>query len=77
MANNLQKLRRILPVLAVRTLFAVFSHITPLNAGEMPHADALADTSVSIATVQVPAANPAGMSQASAACATSRSRCPA
>ena len=68
MAKNLQKLRRILPVLAVRTIFAVFSHITPLNAGEMPHADALADTSVSVVTVQ-----PAP----SAACVTSPTPCPA
>jgi len=52
MANNLQKLRRILPALAIRTTFAVFSHITPLNAGEMPHSETLSDTSIAIVTDQ-------------------------
>ena len=78
MANNLKKLRRTLPTLLIRTLFAIFSHATPLNAGEMPHADTLADTSVSIVTVQAePSASRASISAAGAACVTSPTPCPA
>jgi hypothetical protein len=52
--------------------------VTPLNAGEMPHAEALADTSVSIATVQAaPSASRATISAAGAACVTSPTPCPA
>jgi hypothetical protein len=59
MANNLQKLRRILPALAIRTLFAVFSHITPLNAGEVPHdGRAMSETANEKAAVTITAASP-------------------
>ena len=78
MAKNLQKLRRILPALLIRTLFAIFSHVTPLNAGEMPHAEAHADTSMSIVTAQAkPSASRATISAAGAACVTSPTPCPA
>jgi hypothetical protein len=78
MANSLQKLRRILPALVIRTIFAIFSHVTPLNAGEVPRANALADTSMSVVTVQAaPSTSRARMSAAGAPCVTSPTPCPA
>ncbi len=77
MAKNLQKLRRFLPALVIRSALAVLTHVSPLNAGEVPHADRLADTSVSVVTLQISPARPARISAAGAVRVTSPTPSPA
>ena len=55
MANR-PRLRRIFAALLVRALFAFFSHLTPLNAGEVPHEQAVSANEK--AAVTITAASP-------------------
>lgn len=54
---NCPRLRRIFAALLVRALFAFFSHLTPLNAGEVPNEQA-ALTANEKAAVTITAASP-------------------